>query len=352
MLIATHDVEQARRWDRVLCLNRRQIAFGAPGRADPRVLEATYGGDVVRSLRRRTAPPRVLPPHHHDHAPTRDAAVAALLDGPVGGAADAARAARGRAARPRGRRARLLDRCSAGCPTAPSRSRTGCFPGSSAPRCSGCRCCSAARRARWSPRSRSRWPAGCRAIGRDTAVAVVVTTLFGLGVLLALSPATPPGLQGLLFGDVLGVIERRPGAGRRPGRRLARALRVLHHRLLAVGFDRDAAPRARRPAAGGRRRAAGAARRGAAGRRAGARQPAGGRGAGRPGRGRAPAHAADGADDAGLGRDRGAGRRRRALPLLLRAHGGRRVDRRGARASRTSLAAGLAGERSGRLARA
>src|SRR4051794_25411464 len=42
-------------------------------------------------------------------------------------------------------------------------------------------------------------------IGRDTAVAVVVTALFGLGVLLALSPATPPGLQGLLFGDVLGV---------------------------------------------------------------------------------------------------------------------------------------------------
>ena len=43
------------------------------------------------------------------------------------------------------------------------------------------------------------------AIGRDTAVAVVVTTLFGAGVLLALSPASPPGLQSLLFGDVLGV---------------------------------------------------------------------------------------------------------------------------------------------------
>src|SRR5204862_7580474 len=38
-------------------------------------------------------------------------------------------------------------------------------------------------------------------IGRDNAVAVVVTALFGLGVLLALSPETPPGLQGLLFGD-------------------------------------------------------------------------------------------------------------------------------------------------------
>src|SRR3954468_16169447 len=42
-------------------------------------------------------------------------------------------------------------------------------------------------------------------VGRDTAVAVVVTTLLGLGVLLALSPSSPPGLQALLFGDVLGV---------------------------------------------------------------------------------------------------------------------------------------------------
>src|SRR5207237_9385276 len=42
-------------------------------------------------------------------------------------------------------------------------------------------------------------------IGRDTAVAVVVTTLFGLGVVLALSPSSPPGLDNLLFGDLLGV---------------------------------------------------------------------------------------------------------------------------------------------------
>src|SRR3954465_8564697 len=40
-------------------------------------------------------------------------------------------------------------------------------------------------------------------IGRDAAVAVVVTAFFGLGALLALSPATPPGIQSLLFGDIL-----------------------------------------------------------------------------------------------------------------------------------------------------
>src|SRR5881275_1360276 len=36
-------------------------------------------------------------------------------------------------------------------------------------------------------------------ISRDVAVAVVVTTLFGLGALLALAPASPPGLGALLF---------------------------------------------------------------------------------------------------------------------------------------------------------
>src|SRR4051794_37904761 len=44
-----------------------------------------------------------------------------------------------------------------------------------------------------------------RNVGADNAVAVVITTLFGAGVLLALSPASPPGLNGLLFGDVLGA---------------------------------------------------------------------------------------------------------------------------------------------------
>ncbi len=62
LLIATHDVEQAGRWDRVLCLNRRQIAFGVPAEVLSRaVLEATYGGAVVSVDGERA----VLPPHHH-----------------------------------------------------------------------------------------------------------------------------------------------------------------------------------------------------------------------------------------------------------------------------------------------
>jgi ABC-type Mn2+/Zn2+ transport system ATPase subunit len=57
LLIATHDVEQARRWDRVLCLNGRQVAFGDPERTlTLETLEATYGADLVTV--------------HHDHRHT------------------------------------------------------------------------------------------------------------------------------------------------------------------------------------------------------------------------------------------------------------------------------------------
>ena len=42
-------------------------------------------------------------------------------------------------------------------------------------------------------------------VGPDVAVAVAVTALFGLGAVLALSPAVPARLGELLFGDLLGV---------------------------------------------------------------------------------------------------------------------------------------------------
>jgi ABC-type Mn2+/Zn2+ transport system permease subunit len=75
-------------------------------------------------------------------------------------------------------------------------------------------------------------------IGRDTAVAVVVTALFGLGVLLALSPAAPPGLQVLLFGDVLGVSDTDLALAVALAVLALTALRLLHGRLLVVAFDR------------------------------------------------------------------------------------------------------------------
>jgi ABC-type Mn2+/Zn2+ transport system ATPase subunit len=66
VMIATHALEQARRWDSVLCLNREQIAFGPPGEVlDLAVLEATYGGAIVELP--GAGGRAILPPHHHHH---------------------------------------------------------------------------------------------------------------------------------------------------------------------------------------------------------------------------------------------------------------------------------------------
>lgn len=64
VVAATHDVELARSWDLVLCLNRRQIAFGPPQRTLTReVLEATYGEALIELPDGGSAP---APAHHHD----------------------------------------------------------------------------------------------------------------------------------------------------------------------------------------------------------------------------------------------------------------------------------------------
>jgi ABC-type Mn2+/Zn2+ transport system ATPase subunit len=48
VMVATHDVHQARAWDAVLCLHGRQVAFGAPrATLTPEVLRATYGDELV-----------------------------------------------------------------------------------------------------------------------------------------------------------------------------------------------------------------------------------------------------------------------------------------------------------------
>jgi ABC-type Mn2+/Zn2+ transport system permease subunit len=87
------------------------------------------------------------------------------------------------------------------------------------------------------------------AVGRDTAVAVVVTGLLGLGALLALSPDTPAGLGELLFGDVLGVTDADLALAGGLAAVVLVALALLHGRLLLVGFDRlNAAALGVRPA--------------------------------------------------------------------------------------------------------
>jgi ABC-type Mn2+/Zn2+ transport system ATPase subunit len=67
VIVAGHDLQQAHRMDRVLCVNHRQIAFGKPSAVlDLPTLEATYGGTIVELP---DQPGRlILPPHHHEHA--------------------------------------------------------------------------------------------------------------------------------------------------------------------------------------------------------------------------------------------------------------------------------------------
>jgi ABC-type Mn2+/Zn2+ transport system permease subunit len=78
-------------------------------------------------------------------------------------------------------------------------------------------------------------------VGRDVGVAVVVTTMFGLGVLLALSPDSPPGVEALLFGDILGPSDVDLASAAALVAVVAVALWLLHGRLLATGFDRGSA---------------------------------------------------------------------------------------------------------------
>jgi ABC-type Mn2+/Zn2+ transport system ATPase subunit len=48
VLIATHDIQQARESDKVLCINHSQTGFGPPERAlTTETLERTYGGELI-----------------------------------------------------------------------------------------------------------------------------------------------------------------------------------------------------------------------------------------------------------------------------------------------------------------
>jgi len=78
-------------------------------------------------------------------------------------------------------------------------------------------------------------------VTREVAIGVVVTTLFGLGVLLALSPESPPGLGEILFGDVLGPTDADLAAAGVLVAAVTAGLIALHGRLLTGGFDPGAA---------------------------------------------------------------------------------------------------------------
>ncbi len=87
-------------------------------------------------------------------------------------------------------------------------------------------------------------------LGSDVAVSVVITTLLGLGVLLGLAPETPAGLDGILFGDVLGVSDGDLALTAAIVAVVLISLALLRPSLVVVGLDRlNAAALGRRPGA-------------------------------------------------------------------------------------------------------
>lgn len=78
-----------------------------------------------------------------------------------------------------------------------------------------------------------------RSLDADVAVAVVITSLFGLGVLLGAGPGVPAGLNGLLFGDLLAVGWGQVALTALAVAAICAALFVLHPSFMAVFFDRS-----------------------------------------------------------------------------------------------------------------
>jgi ABC-type Mn2+/Zn2+ transport system ATPase subunit len=66
LLVSSHDVESARRFDLVLCLHGRQVGFGPPAEVLTRAtLEATYGRELI--VLDDAGGARAVTVHHHDH---------------------------------------------------------------------------------------------------------------------------------------------------------------------------------------------------------------------------------------------------------------------------------------------
>jgi manganese/iron transport system ATP-binding protein/manganese/zinc/iron transport system ATP- binding protein len=47
ILVSSHDIEQAKGFDAVLCVNGRQVFYGPPAGLTAAVLHSTYGGEIV-----------------------------------------------------------------------------------------------------------------------------------------------------------------------------------------------------------------------------------------------------------------------------------------------------------------
>lgn len=65
ILLSSHDIESARRFDLTLCVNREQVAFCPPDELTPEALARTYGGEMIVLDGDRQAV--VIQHHSHEH---------------------------------------------------------------------------------------------------------------------------------------------------------------------------------------------------------------------------------------------------------------------------------------------
>jgi ABC-type Mn2+/Zn2+ transport system permease subunit len=79
-------------------------------------------------------------------------------------------------------------------------------------------------------------------VGSEIAVGVVVTTAFGLGAVLALSPQVPVGIDRLLFGDLLGTAPSDLLTAGGLAVVIGACLAIGHRRLAVAVFDPVSAP--------------------------------------------------------------------------------------------------------------
>ncbi len=63
ILVSSHDIEQARQFDTVLCLHGRQVFFGPPAGMTSKVLRDTYGGEMIVL----DGGERAIVVQHHEH---------------------------------------------------------------------------------------------------------------------------------------------------------------------------------------------------------------------------------------------------------------------------------------------
>ena len=169
VVIATHDLEQARRWDSVLCVNRRQIADRPPRRADSRPRACSKPPTAARSSRSPAAAAARSCPHTTTTTDARAPARTVHAAGPR----------RDRPARRSPAARSAAGSSSTSSPTRPSRSPTRSSPGSCSPRSPASRCCSAAAPAIVLAALAIALVARVAGVSRDVGVAVVVTTMFG-----------------------------------------------------------------------------------------------------------------------------------------------------------------------------